>query len=309
MGNPDLYRILGVPSGASADEVKKAYRSLVHRYHPDKNPNDLEAAHRFREVTEAYEVLGDPAKRAEYDRKRESDQPNKKRTTNTGTKKDNSSESIIGGLFGDLFSQDGKKFRPFAKRGTDLRYQLNLEYEDLAEGCEKNVSFMRVRNGKETSAKLNVKIPPGVSSGQRLRLKGEGDESRDGGNNGDLIVVISIQPHAVFTKKENDVHMDLPVTISQAILGADLEIPTLRGNAVLKIPASTPSGKTFRLKGQGFKPNRKDSPGDQFVRVLIDVPTTLSDNLKKALLEIDAHRDQHTKIKEYEERVKKLNRS
>jgi DnaJ-class molecular chaperone len=315
---PDYYAVLGVSKSATPEEIKKAYRLLVHKYHPDKNPDNLEAEAKFRELTEAYDVLSDAEKRKSFDilsskattpPTENTSRPAKKepRAKSSGTTE--TTAGVFSEIFADIFSStEGKKFRPFAKRGADLRYQLNLDLEDIADGCEKSVSFMRVRGGKETAAKLNVKVPPGVTSGQRMRLKSEGDESTDGGANGDLFVVISILPHPLFVKREDDVHFDLPVTYAQAVMGADVTIPTLRGQAVLKIPPSTPSGKTFRLKGQGFKSNRTGPVGDLFVRVLIDVPSGISDNFKKLLTDIANHADQHQKVKEFEEKIKKLGR-
>ncbi len=297
--------MLNISTNATDDQIKKAYRALAHKYHPDKNPNNLEAEMLFRDVSEAYDSLRDPKKRRDHDR---SLQKTINKTSKTSAKKP--SEGIgeaIGDLFGDLFSSEGSgKFKPFAKRGTDLKYQLHLGLEDLADGCEKQVTFMRQRSGKEQTAKLNVKIPPGITTGQRMRLKGEGDESLDGGKNGDLAVEITIDRHLLFEKKGADVHLDLPVTFTDAVLGAKIRIPTLRGLVEFDLPKSTPSGKTFRLKGQGFRLSKDSEPGDQFVRVLIDVPDQVGDNFRKLLEESNAYRDQHAQINDYSDKLARI---
>ena len=178
-------------------------------------------------------------------------------------------QDIFGDIFSDFFSGrtrgaggpggpgagPGPGARPQSRgRGADLRYTLNISFEEAAAGTEKTISFIRQRNSKEETARLQVTVPSGVKPGQRLKLRGEGDASANGGGTGDLYVIVNIQEHALFRRVENDIHMDLPLGFAEAISGTSVEIPTLTGKASLKIPPGTHSGQLFRLKGKGFAP-------------------------------------------------------
>ena len=265
MSKKDFYSVLGVSKSASQEEIKKAYRKLAMQFHPDKNPNNKQAEEKFKQATEAYEVLSDEKKRAAYDQFGHAgaqgfgagagaggfggfnDFNNFRggpfRGGDPGAGGD-PYQDIFGEIFGDIFGA-GKTGggRPGRKtKGSDLRYNLSISMEEASQGCEKQIHFMRIRNDKEEVAKLVVSVPAGVKEGQRLKLREEGDGGVNGGTNGDLYVVISIQDHSIFIREENDCILEMPVSFVDAILGATVDIPTLTGKAQLKIPPATHSG-------------------------------------------------------------------
>lgn len=279
----DPYSVLGVQRDSTDEEIKKSYRKLALKYHPDKNPNDKKAEDRFKEINQAYEAIGSVGKRKAFDR---SFQPSATRrseppTTDVG---EESFQETFGDLFGDLFG--GKSSRR-GQRGADLKYNLLISLEEATGGAEKVISFIRQVGRKEETAKMAVRVPPGVRQGQKLKLKGEGDVSDDG-QPGDLFVLVSIRPHPLFTVAGNNVHLDFPLTLSEAISGAHVTLPTLTGNVDLKIPPGTTSGKVFRLKGKGLAQANGLGSGDMFVKTLVDVPIGLSAKQKDLLKEFDS---------------------
>lgn len=230
-------------------------------------------------------------------------------------------QDIFGDIFSDFFSgrtrggAGGPGAGPGAGagrgqsrgRGADLRYTLGISFEEAATGTEKTISFIRQRGGKEETARLQVTVPAGVKPGQRLKLRGEGDGSAAGsGATGDLYVIINIQDHSIFKRVDNDVHLDLPLNFVDAIMGTSVDIPTLTGKASLKIPAGTPSGQLFRLKGKGFASVNGPGAGDMLVRIVIDVPKELTDEQKDLLKKFSASLKPSPLVKAYQEKVERI---
>jgi molecular chaperone DnaJ len=301
----DFYKILGIAKGASEEEVKKAYRKLAMKYHPDKNPNDKAAEEKFKEASRAYETLKDPKRRKLYDQFgsnpsyaqhfhgfdpfRNNQQqgfggggnPFEGFARNAGAAgfggpgKD-SFQDLFSELFGEFFQAQGPR-RNRATRGADLKYTLSISLEDAARGGEKVIHFLRKRGSAEKAAKISVKIPAGVKSGQKLKLAQEGDEGENGGGNGDLFVIIHLAKHSIFDLRDNDIWVDFPIPLPTAILGGSLEVPTLTGRVMLTIPPMTPSGKIFRLKNKGFPNDSGSDNGSQYIKILVDIPSDLNE--------------------------------
>jgi molecular chaperone DnaJ len=340
----DYYETLGVQRSATPDDLKKAFRKLAMQFHPDKNPGDKKAEERFKEINEAYEVLSDPQKRQGYDQfGHMGAQGGFRPGANPfeGFSRGGAGAGGFGGfegfggfqnqagsenfqdIFGDIFSDffqgrarpggagpnPGGARQNARGRGADLRYTLNISFEEAAAGTEKTISFIRHRGGKEESAKLAITVPAGVKSGQRLKLRGEGDTSGASTTPGDLYVIINIQEHALFKRVENDVHMDLPISYFDAVMGTSVEIPTLTGKASLKIPPSTPSGQIFRLKNKGFASVGGPGAGDMLVRVVIDVPRDLTDEQRDLLKRFSTTLKPSPLIKAYQEKVDRIIKS
>ena len=323
MAKKDYYSVLGVARSANADEIKKAFRKLAMKFHPDKNPGDKKAEEKFKELSGAYEVLSDTKRREMYDqfgfaganRGASSGGSGPSDFGQGGFRQGNFGEGadfqdIFGDIFGDMFGPNGQKGRgPRKQRGADLRYTLNINFEDAAVGAEKTISFIRNRNNSEDSAKLSVKVPAGVSHGQRLKLTAEGDGSPNGGPSGDLYVIINIVDHPIFKREEDDVILDLPISFSDAILGASVEVPTLTNNIALKIPPGTVSGQNFRLKGKGFPKLGGFGNGDMLVRVLVDIPDNLSSKQKEIIQELARSAGETPLVKSFKEKVANLARN
>ncbi len=230
---------------------------------------------------------------------------------------DASFQDLFGDIFGDLFNGrpagGPRPGGPSAQRpgqarggrGADLRYTLNISFEEAATGAEKTISFIRQRAGKEDPAKLAITVPAGVKAGQRLKIRGEGD-SGAGGVAGDLYVIINIQEHPVFRRVDDDVHLDLPLSYQDAVFGTSADVPTLTGKASLKIPAFTPAGQVFRLKGKGFASVSGPGTGDLLVRVVIDVPRELTDEQRDLLKKFSSTLKPSPLIKAYNDKVDRL---
>lgn len=319
MAKRDYYTVLDVPRGASAEEIKKAYRKKAMKYHPDKNPGNKKAEESFKEATEAYEVLSDSKKREMYDQFGHAGSSQGFGAgpgagfggfggfSQGGFQDAEGFQDIFGDIFGDVFGRPGG--RPGRKqRGADLRYTLNISFEEAAIGCEKTVSFLRQRSGREDSAKLAVKVPSGVKQGQRLKLAAEGDGAPGGGPNGDLYVIINIAPHSMFKREEDDLLLDVPVGFAQAILGCQVEVPTLTGAISLKIPAGSHSGQLMRIKGKGFPKSGGFGSGDMLVRILVDTPSSISAKQKELIEELAKSSDDTPMVKSFKEKVAQLMR-
>lgn len=329
MSKKDFYSILGVSRTSSPEELKKAYRKLAMQYHPDKNPGDKKAEEKFKEISEAYDVLSDTKKREMYDQFGHAGSQGFGGAGGPfggaggfggfgGAGGPGSGgdpfQDIFGDVFGDIFGAGrgpgaGARGRRQQAKGTDLRYTLNISFEESALGCEKVISFMRQKGGKEESAKLSVNVPAGVKEGQRLKLSGEGDAAPGGNNPGDLYVIINVQDHPVFKRNENDVTMDLPVIYTDAILGTNIEVPTLTGRAMIRIPPGTHSGQTFRLKGKGFPKLGGFGSGDMLVRVLVDTPHNLSSRQKELVEELSKSTEATPMVKAFQEKISHIMRN
>jgi molecular chaperone DnaJ len=337
--------VLGVNKDCSEDELKKSYRRLAMKWHPDRNPDNPKAEEHFKEAKEAYEILSDVNKRAAYDQ-----------FGHAGV--DSQTAAGAGGMggFGDIFSDifgeifgGGRGGRSTVFRGADLRYNLEITLENAAHGMETKIRIpalavcetcrgtgaragsqpttcpscrgagqVRVSQGPFSIAQtcprchgtgsiipnpctacqgsgrvklqktLSVRIPAGVDEGDRVRLSGEGEPGVNGGPPGDLYVQVHIKQHAVFQRDHDDLHCEMPVSITTAALGGEIEIPTLDGSARIRVPQETQSGKTFRLKGKGIKGVRSQLPGDLFCHVVVETPVQLTERQRQLLREFES---------------------
>jgi molecular chaperone DnaJ len=340
----DPYEVLGVGREASQEEIKKAYRKLALKYHPDRSPGDKAAEERFKEASAAYQIIGDAERRAQFDRFGHAafDQ----QSGFGGFDFSAGFEDLFSDIFGDFFGGGRGRSRGRSRRGEDLRYDLEILFEEAAFGCERKVSVprwkgcetcggrgaksgtaprtcpscrgsgqMRFQQGFFSIAKtctqcggegsviadpcetcggggrvrvtqhLNLKVPPGVDNGSRLKLRGEGEAGLAGGPSGDLYVVISVAEHPLFARQGKDIVCELPVSFTQLALGAEVEVPTLEDKAKVKIPSGTQTGAVFRLKGKGIPDLQGYARGDELVRVHVDVPRKLSARQRELLEE------------------------
>lgn len=282
----DFYKILGVAKGASDAELKKVYRKLAREFHPDSNPGDAKAEARFKEISEAYSVLSDPEQRKEYDAVRAMG-GGARFTGGAGAGFPGGFPGGAGaGGFEDVFSNlfgGGRGGNPFGggfgpQPGADLTMSTTLNFIDGVKGTSIKVNI----GGKETS----VNIPAGVSDGQKIRLRGKGQASPNGGPAGDLIITCAVKPHPVFSRDGDNIRVNVPVTFAEAVLGATILVPTLGGEPVkLKVAPGTPNGRVLRVKGRGVATAKHT--GDLLATVEIAVPSHVSDKAKKALEEFD----------------------
>ena len=328
MSKKDFYQLLGVSRSASAEEIKKAYRKLAMQYHPDKNPGNKKAEEKFKEISEAYEVLSDEQKRQSYDQFGHAGAQGNPFGAGAGfgnaggfggfgggfggrNRGGADFNDIFGDVFGDMFNQTragGQRGRSQTNRGSDLKYTLAITLEEAAVGCERVISFVRQNGSKEENARLAVTVPAGVKEGQRLKLSGEGDRPSSG-SAGDLYVIIDLQDHLLFKREENDVILELPISYTDAILGKTLEIPTLFGKAEIKIPPGTHSGQNFRLKSKGFPKIGATGSGDMLVRVVVDTPTKTNLRQKELLEELQRYNEETPLVKSYNEKMQTILRN
>ncbi|MEO1079737.1 MAG: molecular chaperone DnaJ [Pseudomonadota bacterium] len=345
MSKRDYYDVLGVDKGADEKEIKKAYRRVAMKYHPDRSPDDADAEEKFKEASEAYEVLSDAEKRGAYDRFGHAGVEGQ--VGGGGGFAGGSFADIFGDVFGDIFGGGGGRGRGGAQRGADLRYTLDISLEDAVRGttveirvptlvvcssCDGSgarkgssrttcgtcggVGQVRMQQGffqvqqtcptchgrgytiadpcpscrgqgrVEKTKKLSVKVPPGVDTGDRIRLAGEGEAGAEGGPPGDLFVQMSVKQHPLFERDGKHLFCEVPITFADAALGGELEIPTLDGRVKLKIPPETQTGKLFRLRGKGVQPVRGGGVGDLLCRAVVETPVNLSKQQKELLREL-----------------------
>lgn len=316
MAKKDFYAVLGVSRTASPEELKKAYRKLAMKYHPDKNPGDKKAEESFKELTEAYETLSDPKKKEMYDQFGFAGAHQGFAGAGAGGPgfggfgghqggfSGEDFQDIFGDIFGETFGGGRGGFRQTRKqRGADLRYTLSISFEESALGTEKTISFMRQKGSQDETARLSVKVPAGVKQGQRLKLAGEGDRSPQGGANGDLYVIINVQEHPLFKREEDEVYIDVPVSYVDAILGSEIEVPTLTGRVALRVPPGTYSGQVMRLKNKGFPKQGGFGSGDMLVRILVDTPSSLTSEQKDLVKELAKSTGETPHVKEFKERM------
>ncbi len=289
MSDSDHYRVLGVSRNASADELRKAYKKLARENHPDRKPGDEHAAEKFKQVQEAYAILGDDEKRKKYDRFGAAAFQGGGRDPRAGAWAGGQAGGVdLGDLFGgldlgDLFGgqfqsgagpQSRSQRAPRTAKGQDAETQIQIPFHVAAEGGAHDL-HMQV-SGK--SEQLNVKIPPGVRDGSTIRLSGQGHPGQHGGPAGDLLVKIKVAPHPFFRREGANLILDLPVTPSEAALGSKIEVPTLsEGNVMLTVPPGASSGAKLRLREKGVADPKGGTPGDQLVVIKIATPKNLSD--------------------------------
>jgi molecular chaperone DnaJ len=283
----DFYKILGVSKGVSEAELKKTYRKLSRQFHPDTNPGDAKAEARFKEISEAYSVLSDKDQRAEYDQMRAMG-PGARAGFGGGQ-----GGGFPGGggnfggagfedVFANLFGGGGGGFGGprGPQRGQDLTTTQTLDFIDGVKGTTIKLSL---RAGAEPTT---IKIPAGVSDGQKIKIAGKGNPSPNGGPAGDLIITVTVKTHPVFTRDGNNIRVVVPITYAEAVLGATIQVPTLGGEPVkLKVAPGTPNGRVLRVKGRGVVTAKAE--GDLLATVEIAVPSHVSDKAKKALEEFD----------------------
>lgn len=353
MSKRDYYEILGLKKGASDDEIKKAYRNLAKEHHPDLNPGDVESERKFKEASNAYEILKDQQKRAAYDRFGHGAFENGGRGHHGGGHRAGPQAGNFNDVFGDFFSdfmggqrQQGPQSQKV--RGSDLKYDISITLEEAYQGTDKKISFstmvacdgcnatgsadggqvdvcttchgqgaVRMQQGffvieqpcpacngqgkiiKNPCKKchshgrvndkktLQVNIPAGVENGTRIRLVGEGEAGMRGGHNGDLYIFVSVSTHPLFRNEGADLHCRLPITFTTAILGGEIEVPTIDGGAInLKIPAGTQSGDKFRIKDKGMSKVRSSSKGDMYVHAFVEIPKSLTKKQKEIVEEL-----------------------
>lgn len=291
MDYKDYYQTLGLKKGASSDEIKRAYRKLAVKYHPDKNPGDKSAEEKFKEINEAYAVLSDPQKKTQYDQFGSTDfhrrfsQEDIFRGFDVGDIfKDLGfgTDDIFSRMFGSRNSQQGSHFRGRKRRGEDFNTDLHISFREAAQGVEKRVAFMR--NG--VREELSVKVPAGIANDAKLRVAGKGGKGTEGGPPGDLYLVVKVAGDPVFTREDNDIIVERVIRFSEAALGTSLEVPTLEGDRRIKIPAGIQPGTKIRLKGFGFPQLGKNTRGDLFVKIGVAVPENLTESQKKLLQEL-----------------------
>lgn len=354
----DYYEILGVQKGASADEIKGAYRKLALKHHPDRNPsNHKEAEEKFKEISEAYAVLSDPQKRAQYDQFGHSGIDSRYTSEDIFRGADFSSVfedlgmggidlgDLLGGMFGgNIFGE--RRTSGGRRRGSDLQFDLEISFDEAASGAAKEFVVPRHEicpacKGEGTAAgsrrqacpkcggagqisssqgfmlfsrtcdkcggegstitkpcpkcrgsgrtvvdrKITVKIPAGIENGMRLRVAGEGEAGMRGGQRGDLYVLVYVRPHEIFERHGSDILCEVPISIVDAALGTEVEVPTLDGKVRMKVPAGTQSGKIFRLRDKGIRDIHTGVRGDEHVRVVVETPTVINDGQRRILQE------------------------
>ncbi|MBQ8871026.1 MAG: DnaJ domain-containing protein [Alphaproteobacteria bacterium] len=298
----NLYNILGVSKSASDSEIKSAYRKLARKYHPDLNKNDSQAAEKFKEVSCAYDILGDKDKRRKYDNN-EIDADGKPTGFGAGfnagsnpfgqgfNSRTYSGSNPFGGTsgfdFSSIFGEDifgsftgsskNKNGFGYSQKGQDISYTIDVDFLDVAKGTEKNIFL----NGKN----INVKIPAGTEDGQTLRLKNLGNPSYNGGQNGDALITVNVRSHQYFKTEGLDILIDLPLSIKEAVLGAKVTVPTISGKVNVTIPPYSSSGEKLRLKGKGIDNGK--IKGDEIITLKIVSPKTPNKSLEQALNEIN----------------------
>ncbi len=284
----DPYSVLGVPRTASDDEIRRAYLKLVKELHPDVNP--ARAAHeRFKKVTSAHDILGDADKRRAFDRGEidgsgEPRRPQARQYSGAGTGgwDRGRGDPGFGGMFDDIFAglRSGSRGPAggLATKGRDVRYTLEVEFDEAVLGCKKRVTMPE-------GGVLDLAVPEGVTDGQVLRLRGKGSPGLSGAEAGDALIEIKVRPHPTMKRQGEDILLEVPITIDEAVLGAKIEVPTVTGRVQLNVPKGTSSGQVLRLKGKGVRNPATLAQGDQLVSVRIVLPEKIDDNLAYFLSE------------------------
>jgi DnaJ-class molecular chaperone len=280
----DPYQTLGVTRSATADDIKRAYRRLAKKLHPDLNPGNKPVEQQFKETTAAYELLSDPAKRARFDRG-EIDASGAERgfgfaRGNARGRAHKADEDLfVDDIIADIFRArrgGGNGNGNRAKRGADATFKLSVPFMEAALGARKRVTLAE---GKT----LDIAVPAGIEGGQTLRLKGQGGAGRNGGEAGDALIEIAIEPHPIFARKDRDIHCELAVSLPEAVLGATVTAPTVHGPVALKVPAGANSGTVLRLKGKGLAERGATPAGDHYVKLRVVLPEPPDPDLARFL--------------------------
>ena len=372
----DYYEVLGLQKGASDDELKKAYRTLAKKYHPDVNPDDKTAEAKFKEINEAYAILSDPEKKSRYDQYGHSGVD-----PNMGGGGFGDYGGFGGFDFGDIFesffggstSSSGGSRRNAPIRGDDIATRVNISFEEAAFGCKKEITYNKVERcgdctgtgaSKGTTAetcqtchgtgqikvsqrtalgmfqtsrscdnckgtgkviknpcsncrgtgyikvpkKYEISIPAGIDNGERIALRSQGNDGRNGGSAGDLIINVSVRPHSIFERDGSDIYCEIPITFVEAVLGAEISVPTLEGDVKYTIPEGTQTGSKFTLKGKGIQIINSRNRGDLMFRVIVEIPRNLNDTQKDLLKQFAAscNEKNHSKKQTFFEKLEKL---
>jgi DnaJ-class molecular chaperone len=285
----DLYATLGVSRDASQEDIKRAYRRLAKEMHPDLNPDKPEVGERFKQVTAAYDILSDPERRGRYDRG-EIDASGQERPqyqyrdfaedpaagryyTREGFGDQEELHDFFEGLFGGRGRDRGSRMRA---RGADISYTLPIDFIEAAKGAKKRVTMPDGRT-------IDLTIPPGVHDRQTLRLRGQGMPGFEDGPPGDAYVELHVQPHPYFERKDHNIHMDLAVSLPEAVLGGRVEVPTIDGPVTMTVPKGSNTGTTLRLRGRGVVDPKSGQRGDQYVRLQVALPRTPDAELEEAV--------------------------
>jgi curved DNA-binding protein len=283
MSKRDYYEVLGVSRSASQDEIRKSFKKLARKHHPDVKPDDPQAQKAFAEITEAYEVLGDEDKRKKYDQFGHSFRGAESAGNPfQGAGASFDLEEILGGMFGGggrgPFQGGGRRSAPRSRKGQDARADITIPFQVAVEGGTHDLSV-------QTDAgiqKLSVRIPVGIEDGQTIRLAGQGHPGTNSGAAGDLLVTIHVAAHPWFRRDGRNLMIDVPVTATEAALGGKIEVPTLtEGSVVMTVPPGTSSGARLRLKAKGVRDAKSGERGDQMVTLKIVVPKVISDDARR----------------------------
>ena len=371
MAKRDYYDILGVNKSASKDEIKKAYRKLALKYHPDKTKGDKSSEEKFKEASEAYHVLSDEKRKTNYDQFGHAAFESGGGQGFGNFDFGGSFSDIFEDFFGDdIFGSSRSSRRRSSNRGNDLRYDINIDLEDAYKGTSKKINYTTYKkcktcsgNGAKPGSKpsacgycggqgkvrssqgfftiqqtcprcsgegekitnpcnncsgigktqsnesVSVKIPKGVDDGTRIRLAGKGEAGSKGGSNGDLYLFVSVEPHSIFKRSEENLYYELPISIADATLGTTVEVPSIDGGKTkIKIPSGTQSGKQLRLRGKGMPILRRNISGDLYIRIITEVPTSLTKRQKELLSEFKTLEDTKSNplIKTFFDKAKKF---
>lgn len=325
MATKDLYEVLGVKRDASEKEIRSAYRRLARKYHPDVNPSDTSAEAMFKEINAAHDVLSDPEKRKKYDKYGDKwefadqiEQAQRQQSAGDffrraqqggagGSDYRIDSDADFGDVFGNLFRQRPRR-QPAKRKGDDIDYPMDVTLEEAAGGTTRTLSMQvpetcatcggtgqvagatchlcQGLGSKIETKRFEVKIPSGVQEGSRVRIAGKGQPGINGGPNGDLYLIISLRPHERFERKGDDLYEEVPVPLTEVVLGGEVEVPTVRGRALLNIPPETQNGRTFRLAGLGVPHLNGSGKGDLYAKVRVVLPTHLSEREKQLFEEL-----------------------
>ncbi|MGI9487240.1 MAG: DnaJ C-terminal domain-containing protein [Geminicoccaceae bacterium] len=277
----DLYSLLGVSRQASQDDIKRSYRKLAKELHPDLNPDNEAIAERFKKVSAAHAILSDPKKRASYDLGEIDDSGQERQRYGSyhgfgGGQGGAFDETTLEGLFADMFGRGGRQGFHATERGEDVAYTLKIDFLEAAKGAKKRVAMGDGRT-------LDLTIPPGIQEGQTLRLRGKGRPGMRGGPSGDAMVEIQINSHSLFERRDRDIHLELPISLGEAVLGGKIDVPTIDGPVTMTVPKGASTGTTLRLKGRGIGGPKGGARGNQYVRLSVALPPSSDDELEAFL--------------------------